>query len=61
MEVTNFRIRQNDMESIRNNLFNQQHFSNVYNHVNRTIDKLDQVALQMKIVDERSKEMWQST
>lgn len=48
------------MDAIRNNLFNQQHFNNVYNHVNRTIDKLDQVALRMKIVDERSKEMWQS-
>lgn len=51
---------QNDMDSIRNNLFNQQHFNNVYNHVNRTIDKLDQVSLHMKIVDERSKEMWQT-
>lgn len=51
---------QNDMDAIRNNLFNQQHFNNVQNHVNRTIEKLDQVSSHMKIVDERSKEMWQN-
>ncbi|KAF5132691.1 hypothetical protein DV495_001039 [Geotrichum candidum] len=51
---------QNDMESLRNNLFNQQHFSNVYNHVNKTIEKLDSVAKRMKIVDQQSKEIWQS-
>lgn len=51
---------QNDMESLRHNLFNQQHFSNVYNHVTKTIEKLDSVAKRMKIVDQQSKEIWQS-
>lgn len=51
---------QNDIESLRNNLFNQAHFDNVYNHVTKTVEKLDQVAEKMKDTDKESQEMWQS-
>lgn len=51
---------QNDIESLRNNLFNQQHFDSIYKHVSKTIEKLDGVAEKMKEIDKDSQEMWQS-
>lgn len=51
---------QND-NSLRNNLFNQQHFDSIYKHVSKTIDKLDNVAEKMKEIDRESQEMWQSS
>ncbi|VVT47470.1 uncharacterized protein SAPINGB_P001727 [Magnusiomyces paraingens] len=51
---------QNDIESLRNNLFNQQHFDSIYKHVSKTIEKLDIVAEKMKEIDNESQEMWKS-
>lgn len=52
---------QNDIESLRNNLFNQQHFDGIYKHVLKTTEKLDNVAEKMKEIDKESQEMWQTT
>lgn len=51
---------QND-DSLRNNLFNQQHFDNVYKHISTTIEKLDSVAENMKEIDKESQDLWQSS
>lgn len=51
---------QNDIESLRNNLFNQQHFDSIYKHVSKTIEKLDTLAEKMKELDSESQEMWKS-
>lgn len=50
-----------DIESLRRNLFDKKHFECMEEHVQNTLDKLNEVSKCMKRVDEQSREFWQSS
>jgi hypothetical protein len=50
-----------DIESLRRNLFDKKHFESMEEHVQDTLDKLEEVSRYMKRVDEQSREFWQSS
>lgn len=51
----------NDIDSLRRNLFDEEHFEAIEKHILTTIDKLDDVAKCMEQVDEHSKDFWQTS
>jgi hypothetical protein len=51
----------NDIDSLRRDLFDEEHFETIENHVSNTLAKLDDVSKCMEQVDEHSKDFWQTT
>lgn len=51
----------NDIGSLRRDLFDEEHFETIENHVSNTLAKLDDVSKCMEQVDEHSKDFWQAT
>ncbi|ODQ66047.1 hypothetical protein NADFUDRAFT_42032 [Nadsonia fulvescens var. elongata DSM 6958] len=51
----------NDIESVKKTLFSQEHFKNVSDCVENTLAKLNDVGEVMKVVDDRSRDMWNNS
>lgn len=51
----------NDIDSLRRDLFDEEHFETIESHVSNTLAKLDDVSTCMEQVDEHSKDFWQTT